>query len=653
MKWLHHLGTVGVAAAGLFCADATVAVSSDLAARVFTGIARDTAGRVLPDVEVLLLADPPGSAPAARARTDAEGRFTVAGLREGAYRLAALKDGYLANWTRVHTAVRSTFDVILRPLPQPGEPGAETVLGDRSWVLRAPPRSLLRDVGQDVAGAQAPPGDGARSRGVSDTVQAEFLHQVGVAGFGGGGGGLPLEGAETRMQVASLVGERANIRLEGMRETYASGEDSGEDWIGARQQRGAVAMDVTVESGSHSSVDVAAFYQHANVEAPSATDPSSRNAQRSWGYDATWATQLDAASRLAVQLDYVDQTIATDLPSTDRESSNRSIGAETAYEVLAGDAHQIRVGLRAQRVDLALPLVRAGGAGSAYLGIPGASGWSGAIDLEDSWSIAGPTTLIYGVEVRQTLDETSATLVTPRAGAAWTGTRVHLRGVVSYHALPGEDPPFSARAVPGTLRLEDPLGLEFRVAAPFGAGWTLSADHFDLPIRESEMGLREGAASDEYFLTNGNVADRRTRVTLDRPGAFGSFSVRFTEGRAEGLVADRMAWASPFRMLSERELLYRAASTAVAIQRSGTGLALEYVRIAERPAGSDGATFVVREYIDAEFRQDLMRLAFLDARCRLIVSARLAPHAEGEKDREERALVELHERLSAGVVVTF
>lgn len=654
MKWLHRLGILGMAVGLAVCAgDAASASTGWSSAPVFTGIARDTAGRVLADVEVLFLPDPPGSAPAARVRTDGEGRFSVTGLREGAYRLAALKDGYLAHWTRVHTAVRSTFEVILRPLPQPGEPGAATVLESRSWVLRVPPRSVLRDAGQEVLAADASPNEGGRSRGIPDALQAELMHRVAVAGFGESGGGLPLQGAETRMQVASLVGEKANIRFEGLRETYASGDGAGSDWIGARQQRGALAMDVTVESGSHSSVDVTAFYQHANVESPSTTELSSRNAQRSWGYDATWAMQLDAASRLAVQLDYVDQTIAIDLPSAGVGNSNRSIGAETGYEVMAGDAHFVRVGLRAQRVDLALPLVRAGDQGTAYLGISGAAGWSAAIDLEDAWSIAGPTTVIYGVGVRQTLDETSATLVAPRAGAAWTGNRLQVRGVVSYHTRPGGNAPHGPHGVPEGPGLEDPLGFEFRVDAPFGSGWTVSADYFDLPTREAEMGLREGTGSDEYFLTNGNVSDRRARVTLDRPGRFGSFSVRFTEGRAEGLVADRMAWASPFHFLSERELRYRAAAAAIALQRSGTGLALEYVQIAERPAGAADAPFVVRDYLDAEFRQDLVRLAFLDARCRLVVSARLAPRARGVNDRNEQALVALQERVSAGVAVTF
>jgi hypothetical protein len=654
MQWLHRLGTLALAMAlALFAGASAFASAGWSSATMITGIARDTAGSVLADVDIFLVPDPPGSAPAASVRTDGEGRFSVTGLREGAYRLAALKDGYLANWTRVHTAVRSTLDVILRPLPQPGEAGAEKVLESRSWVLRVPRRSVLRDIGQEVLAADASPHGGARSRVIPDALQAELMHRVAVAGFGEAGGGLPLEGAETRMQIASLVGDWANIRLEGMRETYASNDGAGSDRIGARQQRGALAMDVTVESGSHSSVDVTAFYQHANVESVSTAELPSRNAQRSWGYDATWATQLDAASRLAVQLDYVDQTIAFDRPSEGTGNSNRSIGAETAYEVLAGDAHLVRVGLRAQRVDLALPLVRAGDHTNVYLGISGAAGWSAAIDLEDAWSIAGPTTVIYGMAVRQTLDETNATLVVPRAGAAWTGSRLQVRGVVSYHARPGANAPQGPHGGPGGTRLEDPLGLEFRVDAPFGSGWTVAADYFDLPIRETEMGLREGGGSDEYFLTNGNVSDRRARVTLERPGIFGSFSIRFTEGRAEGLVADRMAWGSPFHFLTERELRYRAGAAAIAFPRSGTGLAIEYVEIAERTAGVADAPYVVRDYLDAEFRQDLVRLAFLDARCRLVVSARLAPHARGEDERTEQALVALQERLSAGVAVTF
>src|SRR5512143_2529641 len=90
------------------------------------GVVRDALGRALGGVEVLVLNDRSTDTVAA-AVTDEAGRFRVADLPSGLYRVAALKPGYLATVTRANTFLRSSVDVVLRPVPRPGEPGADSV----------------------------------------------------------------------------------------------------------------------------------------------------------------------------------------------------------------------------------------------------------------------------------------------------------------------------------------------------------------------------------------------------------------------------------------------------------------------------------------------------------------------------------------------
>jgi hypothetical protein len=227
--------------------------------------------------------------------------------------------------------------------------------------------------------------------------------------------------------------------------------------------------------------------------------------------------------------------------------------------------------------------------------------------------------------------------------------------VLSYHTLPidGSAAGSERDALPGQIRLDQPVGYDVQVAAPVGLGWTASARYQDLPVQPAYLGLRQGSASDTYYLSNGNVADRRASLLLERPGSFGTFSIRLTDGRAEGYVSDAILWASPYRILSERELRYRSAAAQLTFQKTGTGLVVEWVEMAERQPDSQGVPRHVNRYVDAEFQQDLIRFGFLDARCRLVVAARLGPGGASDGRHAERDLLALQRRLSAGVAVLF
>ena len=78
--------------------------------------------------------------------TDAGGRFVIGSITPGVYRVTAIKTGYIAAIDGVNTLLRATIDLVLRPMPQPGQPGSESVLEDMSWALRVPKRSIMREI---------------------------------------------------------------------------------------------------------------------------------------------------------------------------------------------------------------------------------------------------------------------------------------------------------------------------------------------------------------------------------------------------------------------------------------------------------------------------------------------------------------------------
>lgn len=626
-------------------------------APVLAGVARDALGAALSGVEILVLSDRPQAGPVALGTTGPDGRFAIPGLPRGTYRVAAMKEGYLASLSRVNTFWGGALEVVLRPLPREVDPGADQVLDRPEWMLRLPRRSLLREI--DLASVlsaagEVPAAEPPAPARVPASLQGELVHRVALADLDGRAAEGSVEGTETRMELASLVGTRANLRVQGERESLAADSGFGEFSGGARQRASAFSVDVSLDAGANSSLDVNAFYADRTLALETGTStagPGERHGHRAWGYDATWATQLDAASRLAVQMDYVDQAIAVRgldaLAETLGGSTNRALGAETAYEALAGDDHLVRLGVRAQVVNLALPLVRGG---SSVLGVPGAAGWSVAVDVEDAWSPWAAATVVYGLGVQQTFDDTGSTWVVPRIGGAWSGESVRVRGVVSYHGVAGGEVGSELLGTSAPASIDRPVGYEIELESPAPGGVTVLAGYRDRPMLPVALGLRPRADETEFFVTNGDASERRAFLSIDRAGTAAAVSVKLEAGHARGLVAESGVVGLPYRLLADREIEFRAATAAIRAQRTGTTIALRVVRVEESGAEPFPAAPSLRRYVDAEFLQDLVRFGALDATCRLIVAARMATGGESERDR---TLLALERRVSAGLALAF
>ncbi|MDQ7008485.1 MAG: carboxypeptidase-like regulatory domain-containing protein [Acidobacteriota bacterium] len=126
--------------------------------RVLRGVAVDPAGHRLAGVEIVLTSERAGtrtdSGPLT-VRSDAKGRFALAGLTPGSYRIVAVKGGYSVLVGKVDTLVRDFLEIILQPSGPPAPPGSRP--RGSAWALRLPQRDRLETRGAAAASAA---GDG-------------------------------------------------------------------------------------------------------------------------------------------------------------------------------------------------------------------------------------------------------------------------------------------------------------------------------------------------------------------------------------------------------------------------------------------------------------------------------------------------------------
>ena len=664
-----------VIAASLFASPAVALPLVDPAGDLH-GTAKDAVGRLLAGVEILILADGRAGSVVTSAVTDDKGRFRIPSVPPGLYRVAAIKQGYLAQVTRVNTYLRTSFDLVLRPVPRPGEPGGDLVTPSPAWMLRVPPRSLLREIDPSdllpTVAAARPASASTSASALLGEVQGEFRHLValGRESVSGASNSPGVVGGETSLRVSGPLGERGSVSVSGRRDSLeALDRPLGE--TGRRKETG-LAFEMSYDTDTDGSLDVTAFYEQGDVQyAAAAPDPMGEG-HRSWGYDATYRRQIDAVTRVAVQFGYADASLRLPEPFLDPANlgagprsnvTNRSVGAEGSYETVAGDRHQIRVGMRARRLDLAVPWVRSA-AGTTFLGLPGAAGLSVRVDAEDQWAVHGPLTVAYGFSLVQTLEGTEASLVVPRAGVAWTGSRAAVRFAASHYTLAtwatgGDDTGLDVVEPPDALRPERPWGYEGEVEVPLAGALRLRGRHEYVPVQDATALAQDPAIAVQapLFVSGARAADRRTSVVLSRPSRRADLFLEIVGGEVRGLLASAAALDLPVQLLDEREIAYRSARAGVRSASMGTDLSVEYRRSDELPLVEAAAPTFVTEYWELVLGQSLARSSRLGAQCRMLVSARWAPDVQGGMDtfQAERArrVAAFNQRWSAGLLISF
>jgi hypothetical protein len=642
-----------------------VEASAPVAAATLSGFVRDDVGRLLDGVEVLVLA-PEGSQGGAlgRAVSDAAGRFVVGVTSPGVYRIAAIKPGYLAALGRVNTVLRSSVDLVLRPVPKEGEPGSDRVQDDLSWTLRVPPRGILRDLDADPL-SQTGGSGGARAFAarVHEAIRGEVDHVVALGSWrpGSSGASSSLEGNETRMRLGGSIGERGAIEVRGRRGTLDSSSSPSPDAVVSRGAQD-VGIDVSYDTNVDENLAMRAFYSTGDLavgQRAGVPGTGAHQSQRSWGYDAHWRKQVDAVSRVAVQVGFHDASLvagqrgAIGVADVSGDNSNRAIGAEGSYENAVGEGHLVRVGVRAQRLSLSVPDARLGRQ-NAEFDLEGTAGWNLLIDSEDRWSLTGPMAMTYGLAVRQAFDGSGTTTLTPRIGGTWTAGGVAARAEVSYMAAAGGKP---ETADAHRFEGRSPYGYAAELKTRLDPKLTLRGSTSYIPSRANVWGEQDVARGIEaLYVADGTASDRFIAIDLERVASTASVSFRVARGRAEGALAPALDDV-PFVVLADRALDYDAATLGVTAPRAGSSVSLEYRAIRERDTTTGISDTEGLRTLALGFSQDLLRFAGGRATCRFLLTARSALGSDSLSSRTDetdtRRFIAEHKRIGAGVSLAF
>ncbi len=677
MTFARCIGAVLLAA--LLCvAPAAAEPVGPAVEQMIQGIARDALGNVLEGVEVLILSEISGLPPLAAVHTGTDGRFHIAGLSPGVYRVAAIKQGYRTYLGRVNTLIGSSLELLLHTDLGPTSESGELILpADASWALRVPRRSILRDVGAAAASDEliadaVPRRRGSAALDVMETL-ALRLDQVFFLGENvhvGDTDATGLEGSETLMELASAIGPRGNIALRGNRERLTGPLPRVAEDGRASHESSALALDFSYATGPDANVAVRAFYAEHGLDFGSPGGEPAAAAlgqfQRAWGYDAAWSMQLDPVSRLSVKVDYLDSSaaLAESLPGAGRGQlpldghalSNMRIGAQGTYESVPLDRHQLRVGFRAQFAELPAGAARPTAPAAVT---PFVDGWSLRINAEDRWTVAAPVTLVYGLGYRHAMSDTGSSLIVPRFGGIWSDDWVSLRLLLSYHEITGWGDPLSGTGSPAA-EPRQPVGYDATVEIPLVASLRLVGEasyqsmQFDTVVDEWEL----AALASPLFVTDGNAANSRTALALSHQSERATTRLELARGVAEGRLASLPAFGTPIQFLSDNRLRYRKGSMGVRLVPSGTDLALEYRRVEEAPLG--GELFdpaFLEESVELRLIQELIRLRQTGSSWRLLLALRVASVEEAEEaESDPTALagpLASANRLSAGVSVSF
>jgi hypothetical protein len=627
----------------------------------FSGSVRDNLGNLLEDVEVLVIASTSRIDPDASTRSDLQGRFRIANLAPGRYRLIALKKGYSTFIASVNTRAQSWIDVILHPAPRSGEERPPSMPKDASWALRLPETSILRDI--DPASAEQAEDEAPERLALSDYLQlrVDQLFALQVIPSGEGDRQPHMTGRETRLVLASALGERGQMELQAAQEGYDSAYYGSEEATSASRGASVVGMDLSYDIGPENEIALSAFHSrhdmsYAPLSEGSATPPASHE-RKTWGYDAGWSRQLDDLSNLDLEIDYRESSLR--IAEGEPEVGERSMGASGSYVTLTAPRHQVEVDFQARMLDSPEAASLALAESSSRLSY-GLSGLCVGVEARDNWFITGPFTLLYGLGYKHASTSTESSVIVPRLGGTWSAERLVLSFLVSYHHLAAwgeaEDSP-SER----TFRPAGRLGYEAAVELPLALGFRLTGSSsyspIDLTFPDYPAGdLRPSSSS--VYLTDGNAAVDRRAVAIVREGGGSRIYLELVGGEVEGRIAPTLPMQLPIRLLYDGRLRFTTGRMGLLIPASGTDLRLDYRRLVGWSAEAERqAPDSVQRSLELHVAQDLMRARAL-GNWRFLAALRVAS-LEGGYDEEvvlagNRTLLDSqNHQLSAGLSVMF
>jgi hypothetical protein len=387
--------------------------------------------------------------------------------------------------------------------------------------------------------------------------------------------------------------------------------------------------------------------------------PLTRQAHRSFSYDARWAKQIDPTSQLALSVDYHGTSVAPrEIGAPPHASapipfeailSSRSFGAAGTYELAPVPAHRVQVDFRARQLDAPADDLRTL-ATETMVASPGPTGLAMGLDAQDSWTPAGPVSLTFGFGYRQAIGPNAAAIFVPRVGGAWDTDRLRVRLVVSYHELAGTDP-VDDGPVTAAFRPADEIGWNASIELPFAEGLSLAGHARSSPIELAELAW-EQPATRPPFLTDGNAAVREQGLALIQQAGDTRTSLEYARGQVEGTLAAILTWDLPVHRLAERTMSYDTGRLGIRVVPSGTDVIVEYQRLAQLDVG-DGGGGADQSAIELRILQDVWTARSLGS-WRFLLALRAASVDSGGGAAEDAELLSaLDHRLSAGLSFAF
>ncbi len=637
------------------------------------GFVKDTLGRALDEVEVLVLGAAAGDPPLAVARTDPEGRFLVPDLAPGIYRVAAVKEGYLAFLGRFDTLLRSSYDLVLRPFPGGGGIAAPA---DAAWALRLPARSLLRETdASDLLKREGIGGSRLAGTTFGETIggQLDHLVDMGVRLSDGSSGTEDSGGAETRMRLSGSVGQRGSVTVRGQRESFdrVTATQGGPET--ANREASSVLVDASWATGHDSDFVMKASYDARRIDVygvASLPEGSLRHTRRVLGYDATWSLQTDTSSRLALRVGLLD--VLAVLPDgvagsligeagVERGFSHREAAVGGSYRSLEGDRHEIRVDLDAAFRDLPLPLARYG-ADDSIAAAAEAAQWNVRSRAEDRWSISTPLTLVYGFGFAHGSGGRESSVIEPRFGAEWTDGTCRT-GLTVFYALPAVSGGASGSdlASANVARRSQGFGYEVEFAVPLVVGLRLTGTQSYEPASYDAAGAlwdRIDPAFVPLYVTGGSTSAERSSVVLSWEAGGVRTYLQVQRGEVSGWLSQAFPFEVPLQLLADRRLRYHGGRVGLQFSSSGTDASAEYRKVEDVPDGEFAVDGTAQEFIELQLAQALLRHGSRGISWRFLLAARASPRresadADSSAAAGSRTLAALSRRVSAGISVAF
>ena len=657
-----------------------------------TGFVRDTAGRILAGSIVLAL-PVTGNGPLTTTTLD-DGRYLFNGLTPGSYRITAVKSGYLAGTASVNTLLQRTLDLVLAP-------GTQTdgdLQSTSAWMLRVPPRDVLRETGFTAEAPSEPAvsdGDPARAAG---TVAADDLHRQFRIPLNGevqqwfsstapaGREADETGGQATSLRLAMRVSERLDVSVAGERDRRDQQTAAGSDASGRTFGADHVGVSVGYELDPQSRLDMRASYSR-NSLLIEGFDPAfgegadSESVTRSCG--TNWQRIVGQAGRLDVSALYADEVSreqSADLLGLDLATS-RFYRAEGSFRTQFGPDHMVSVGVRASMFEpyaSAVPgsspgesvasgadgrMISALSEGSPLvLAGPAPPGWAVHVHGGEEWSVSPQVGLDFGIDYLRSLSSRESSHLVPQAGTTWrpaAGTSV--KAGVSWLADWFSGSADSRSSLPSnSVRQRDRLGYGLLVEQRLWENTVVSASASARPISYEYQGADRGIliAADQHplYLSDGLAQIREAGVEVRH--RFGGITTRSgaTWGRIEGLYAAAFP-GEPLREMHQGLLLYRTATVAAATHDGGTEARLEYRTLAEQNNETKDPETLDAGTVSLQVSQALDFVQLRETRWRLMLAWQNSlDSSSSSRSKEQIAhqrLLRPEDRVSGGVSVRF